>query len=39
MSGNSLVQSALNNRWMQEQGVPDLKQQWIAIHYPEKGKN
>ena len=35
MSGNSIVQRALTNRWLQEQGVPDMKQQWIAIHYPE----
>jgi len=34
MSGNSIVQAALTNRWLQEQGVPDMKQQWIALHYP-----
>lgn len=38
MSGNSVVQRALSNRWLQEQGVRDMKQQWIAIHYPDQGK-
>jgi RNA-directed DNA polymerase len=38
MSANSIVQRALTNRWLQEQGVPDMKQQWIAIHYPDQGK-
>jgi len=37
MSGDSIVQRALTNRWLQEQGVPDMKQQWIAIHYPDQG--
>ena len=36
MSGNSLVQRALTNRWLREQGVPDLKQIWIGLHYPVK---
>ena len=35
MSGNTLVQAALTNRWLQEQGVPDMKTQWITLHYPE----
>jgi hypothetical protein len=34
LSGNSIVQMALTDRWLQEQGVPNMKQQWIAIHYP-----
>ena len=37
MSGDSIVQRALTNRWLQEPGVPDMKQQWIAIHYPDQG--
>jgi len=36
MSGNSIVQRALTNRWLQEQGVPYMKKQWIAIHCPEQ---
>ncbi len=36
MSGNSIVQRALTNRWLQEQGGPDMKQQRIALHYPEQ---
>jgi RNA-directed DNA polymerase len=36
MSANSLVQRALTNRWLHEQGVPDLKQIWIGLHYPAK---
>ena len=33
MSGNGIVQCALNNAWLREQGVPDLKAQWIGLHY------
>ena len=33
MSGNSLVQRALNNRWLKEQGVPELRPIWIKLHY------
>ena len=33
MSGNGIVQRALNNVWLREQGVPDLKAQWIELHY------
>ena len=33
MSGNGIVQRALNNAWLREQGVPDLKAQWIELHY------
>jgi RNA-directed DNA polymerase len=33
MSGNGIVQRALNNAWLREQGVPDLKAQWIDLHY------
>ena len=31
-SGSS-VQRALNNAWLREQGVPDLKAGWIELHY------
>jgi RNA-directed DNA polymerase len=34
MSTNSLVQAALTNEWLDEQGVPNLQELWIAYHYP-----
>jgi RNA-directed DNA polymerase len=33
MSQNSLVRIALNNRWLEEQGVPDMRAIWIVLHY------
>jgi len=33
MSANSIVQRALTNRWLQEQGVPDMRTLWIVLHY------
>ncbi len=33
MSGNGIVQRALNTRWLWQQGVPSLRQQWIQMHY------
>jgi RNA-directed DNA polymerase len=39
MSGNGIVQRALNNAWLREQGVPDLKAQWIALHYGRRNPN
>ena len=33
MSGNGLVQRAMDNPWLEEQGVPNLRQQWIELHY------
>jgi RNA-directed DNA polymerase len=33
MAGTSIVQRALDNRWLAEQGVPNMKQQWIDMHY------
>jgi hypothetical protein len=33
MSGNGIVQRALNNAWLWEQGVPNLKSQRIERHY------
>jgi hypothetical protein len=32
MAGTSIVQRALENRWLTERGVPSLRQQWIAMH-------
>jgi len=33
MSGNSIVQRALTNRWLHAQGVPDMRTLWIVLHY------
>ncbi len=33
MSQMSLVRNALNNRWLEEQGVPDIRAAWIKLHY------
>ena len=34
MSTNSIVQAALTNEWLDQQGVPNLQTLWIAYHYP-----
>jgi len=39
MSGNGLVQLALNNAWLRRQGVPDMRTQWIELHYGERNRN
>jgi RNA-directed DNA polymerase len=33
MSQNEIVRFALNNRWLEEQGVPDMRAVWIVLHY------
>ena len=33
MSQNEIVRFALNNRWLEEQGVPDMNAVWIFLHY------
>jgi RNA-directed DNA polymerase len=33
MAGTSIVQRALDNRWLSERGVPSLKEQWVQMHY------
>ncbi len=33
MSQNELVRIALNNRWLEEQGVPDMRAVWMILHY------
>ena len=38
MSQNSLVRFALNNRYLKEQGVPELREIWIRLHYGDKPK-
>lgn len=34
MSHNSLVQRAMNNAWLEGQGVPSLEKLWVSIRYP-----
>ena len=38
MSANSIVQRALTNRWLHEQGVPDMRTLWVALHYGPKAR-
>jgi len=38
MSSNSIVQRALTNRWLHEQGVPDMRTLWIVLHYGPKAR-
>ncbi len=33
MSSNRIVQQALSNRWLEEQGVPNIRALWIKLHY------
>lgn len=33
MSSNGIVQQAMNNRWLEEQGVPNLRRLWGKLHY------
>jgi RNA-directed DNA polymerase len=37
MAGNSLVQPALNMPWLWQQGVPNMRQQWLDLHYGASG--
>lgn len=38
MSNNQLVNRALTNDWLAEQGVPSLEEQWVSIRYPDGPK-
>lgn len=38
MSSNSIVQRAMNNRWLEDQGVPDVRALWIKLHYGSKAR-
>ena len=38
MSQNSIVRAALNNRWLEEQGVPDMKAIWTVLYYGPKAR-
>ena len=33
MSQNEIVRYALNNRWLEDQGVPDVRAIWLVLHY------
>lgn len=33
MSSNRIVQQAMTNRWLEEQGVPNIRTLWIKLHY------
>jgi RNA-directed DNA polymerase len=35
MSHNSLVQRAMTDEWLRQQGVPSLEKQWVSIRYPD----
>ena len=39
MSQNEIVRFALNNRWLEEQGVPDMRAVWIVLHYGAKASS
>ena len=39
MSQNSLVRFALNNRYLKEQGVPEMREIWIRLHYGDQPKS
>jgi RNA-directed DNA polymerase len=34
MATNSIIQSALSNEWLRQQGVVSLQEAWLAYHYP-----
>ena len=38
MSQNEIVRYALNNRWLEEQGVPDMRAVWIVLHHGAKAR-
>jgi hypothetical protein len=38
MSQNEIVRYALNNRWLEEQGVLDMRAVWIALYYGPKAR-
>ena len=38
MSQNEIVRYALNNCWLEEQGVPDVRAIWIVLHYGQNAR-
>jgi RNA-directed DNA polymerase len=37
MAANKIVQTAMSNQWLWDQGVPNMRQQWIRLHYGSAG--
>jgi hypothetical protein len=33
MSANRIVQQAMTNEWLEEQGVPNMRTLWIKLYY------
>ncbi|MDP3851725.1 MAG: reverse transcriptase domain-containing protein [Luteolibacter sp.] len=38
MSRNKIVHQGLNNRWLKEQGVPEMRDIWIKLNYGDKSR-
>lgn len=38
MSSNRIVQQAMTNCWLEEQGVPNIRTLWIKLHYGPKAR-
>ena len=38
MSRNKIVHQCLNNRWLKEQGVPEMREIWIKLNYGDKSR-
>jgi RNA-directed DNA polymerase len=38
MSFNRIVQQAMTNHWLEEQGVPNIRTLWIKLHYGPKAR-
>jgi len=38
-AGAVVLLRALDNAWLREQGVPDLKTRWIQMHYGKQNPN
>lgn len=38
MSSNRIVQQAMTNQWLEEQGVPNVRTLWIKLHYGPKAR-
>jgi len=38
MSHTSIVERAMTDAWLADQGVPSLEKQWVSIRYPNGAK-
>lgn len=38
MSSNRIVQQAMTNSWLEEQGVPNIRTLWVKLHYGPKAR-